>query len=297
MKENKETTACLYHYTSVDAFLGMLKDFSTENKNLKMWATNVLFLNDPSEYEYGKYICQFMLQEIEDELKVEESKQIVNLMQNNFFAMWELASSHIPTDLNDSIPYVISFSKEADSLPMWNSYGKNGNGIAIGFNKSKLVKFKKSFGQDSPNDFTLRNCLYDLSLKEFAAIKEKIKIQYEKMQEMTEKSNSHEIFAQQVEIIRLLKCQVAPFIKHIGYKYEREVRCKVYKAKQILCRAAKGMAVPYVEVEIPIDCIERIIIGPTLDAERMYFAVSTLLHSKNIDTDIKIEVSTIPYRG
>ena len=59
----------IYHFTSVDAFLGMLKDFSTENKNIKMWATSAMFLNDPSEYEYGKEVSRNLLREIEDELE------------------------------------------------------------------------------------------------------------------------------------------------------------------------------------------------------------------------------------
>lgn len=79
----------IYHFTSVDAFLGMLKDFSTENKNLKMWATSAMFLNDPSEYEYGKEVSRNLLREIEDELEIDEKERLSNHMYSgemkNFF--------------------------------------------------------------------------------------------------------------------------------------------------------------------------------------------------------------------
>ena len=289
----------IYHFTSVDALLGMLKDFSTENRNLKMWATSAMFLNDPSEYGYGKEVSRNLLREIEDELEIDKTERLSNLMYSDamkrFFAQFEKDSSSIPTAIYDSIPYVMSFSLESDSLPMWTSYGKNGNGIAIGINREALEKHLDSL--DDNKTFTIRNCHYGFDSNEWLAIKNSIKYQYELMLQTANGGDEGTVFAKQMDIIRLLNNQLSPFIKHEGYRHEQEVKCKVYKAKEIKFRESRGSLIPYVEVDIPISCIEKIIIGPTADAERMQISLEILMRSRNIGSNIKIVPSKIPYRG
>lgn len=289
----------IYHFTSVDAFLGMLKDFSTENKNLKMWATSAMFLNDPSEYEYGKEVSRNLLREIEDELEIDEKERLSNHMYSgemkNFFTQLEKDSSSRPKAVYDSIPYVISFSLESDILPMWTSYGKNGNGIAIGINREALEQHLDSLDDNQP--FTIRNCYYDCESNEWQAIKNSIKYQYELMLQIANGGDEGIVLVKQIDIIRLLNNQLSPFIKHEGYRYEREVRGKVYKAKEIKFRESRGSLIPYVEVDIPISCIEKIIIGPTADAERMRISLEILMRSRSIGGNIEIVSSEIPYRG
>ena len=289
----------IYHYTSVDALLGMLKEYSTNNKALKMWATNAIFLNDPSEYGYGKDVSRNLLREIEDELEIDESARLSNLMYSDgmrqFFTQFEKDTSSIPTAIYDSIPYVISFSLESDSLPMWTSYGKNGSGIAIGINREALEKHLKSLGDNQP--FTIRNCHYDFESNEWLEIKNSIKYQYELILQIANGGEENEVYVKQIDIIRLLNNQLSPFIKHEGYRHEQEVKCKVYKAKEIKFRESQGSLVPYVEVDIPIDCVEEIVIGPTADAERMQISLEILMRSRHIGGNIEIIQSKIPYRG
>lgn len=49
----------LYHYTTGAGLLGMLKDYDAEkNPNLTIWATHYAYMNDPTEFEFGKkYVC------------------------------------------------------------------------------------------------------------------------------------------------------------------------------------------------------------------------------------------------
>ena len=49
--------------------------------------------------------------------------------------------------------------------------------------------------------------------------------------------------------------------------------------------------------QLPIDCITKIIIGPSLDQENTNQTLTKLLWDKGFDLDlVKIEKSTIPYR-
>ena len=65
----------LYHYTSIDGLLGMLKECSKDNPYITMWATHSMFLNDPSEYKCGKDVCKRALLEVEDELEIDKIKE------------------------------------------------------------------------------------------------------------------------------------------------------------------------------------------------------------------------------
>ena len=47
---------CLYHYTTCESLFGMLQGYSEDNPNLTMWATHYAFMNDSSEYEFGKRV-------------------------------------------------------------------------------------------------------------------------------------------------------------------------------------------------------------------------------------------------
>ena len=53
---------CLYHYTTCESLFGMLQGYSEENPNFTMWATHYAFMNDSSEYEFGKRVCKEAMQ-------------------------------------------------------------------------------------------------------------------------------------------------------------------------------------------------------------------------------------------
>ena len=71
-----------YHFTNCSSLFGMLKDFSVENRHLTMWATHSSFMNDSSEYEFGKEKCKEVLRLYEDKTKVPASKSIYSYSKN-----------------------------------------------------------------------------------------------------------------------------------------------------------------------------------------------------------------------
>ena len=55
--------AVLYHYTTAAGLLGMLKKDDNNKVVLRMRATHSMYLNDPTEYQYGKMVCKRALME------------------------------------------------------------------------------------------------------------------------------------------------------------------------------------------------------------------------------------------
>jgi len=104
----------IYHYTSLDAFVSILK-------NKKLWLSGSQNLNDHQEMEWG-------LGKIRDSLKRRRTPQNDNHVND----LWKLLEAYIP-------PYVCSFSMDGgDQLSQWRAYACDGTGVAIGFNLNSL---------------------------------------------------------------------------------------------------------------------------------------------------------------
>lgn len=283
----------IYHYTNATALLGMLNGCDKDTNCIKMWATHSQFLNDPTEYEYGKIVGQKLLQEVEQKLNIAEADRLSSTMYDEsmkqYFVQCERGISCFADSLYMATPFVISFSKNCDLLPMWTSYGKNGRGIAIGFNRESL--------ENHNNHFTVKDCYYDYDGSDDTTLKNKITYWYEMMLQNINGASEGYTRVCQIELIMTINAHVAAYIKHESYKYEQEVRCKAIKSSEIKFRESNGLIIPYTELRIPIDAIEEIIIGPTQDVERMKLAIEMLLKTNGIYRDIKIKESKIPYRG
>ena len=83
-----------------------------------------------------------------DPKEVETGEQYVDMALNGFFG-----NSGECDDLRHrNAIFMTSFSENENSLPMWNMYGKNGNGVSIGFDLELLR---------SHSGGTIKRCLYD----------------------------------------------------------------------------------------------------------------------------------------
>lgn len=106
----------VYHYTSIDALFGgiIVKDKPQPGKEICLWATNCRYMNDPEELNTGIRLAHEVL-----DIPSNDSVQTIR----------EQAKKSI---------HIISFSSAIDSLPMWGMYGKNGYGLALGFDTAVL---------------------------------------------------------------------------------------------------------------------------------------------------------------
>lgn len=131
----KRGTPVLYHYTSLDGFVGILRDRA-------IWASSIRHLSDSSEFRYT-----------------------LELVEKRVLAMPKGASGSYGTFLDsyrtafagmaDGTVYVASFSSEGDLLSQWRAYGNPGGTIALGLRRTGLEEAASASG------YTLTPCLYD----------------------------------------------------------------------------------------------------------------------------------------
>ena len=284
----------IYHYTNASALLGMFKNCSKENPYITMWATHSLYLNDPTEYEYGKEVCLRLLKSVEEEYNIPQEERLSERLLDKdsgikpFLHLMDVGNSMDANSIGNGFPYIISLSKNVDTLPMWNTYAQRGNGVAIGFDEDKLKEQNKKWSN--------KPCYYEFEDKENSSVKTLILSIYNKIHQTNYQLKNMDSF-RIMDFIQHIYSEAAAYIKYKAYKEEREVRCKINIASNILFRESNGLIIPYVEVHIPFNCVKKIIIGPTNDSERMRKSLFMLVNSKGCKHGLEIEESKIPYRG
>jgi len=290
----------LYHYSTGTGLLGMLKDYTKDDPNIKLWASHYMYMNDLQEYEIGKNLCADIIEKIEAELRISEEYRVKKLLTNPIYH--GVLNNYMRTSNGQLIcPYLISLSRAYDSLHMWNMYASNGNGIAIGFNRLKLLE----------TNVHPKDCLYyeegDINI--INSIEPDIKELYleldkehplSSIQESFNSGNYQPLFSRIHYIYTLICIYIGIRIKAKAYKLEDEARITPRKneATKILFRERNGIIIPYIEYPIPFDCIENIIVGPTADFNRVRESILILLNTKGIEWDTnKIIKSNVPYRS
>lgn len=107
-----EDTATIYHYTTLDALLGIIRP-----QNIVLWATHYQYLNDKKEILLGL-----------------ESEISGGIFSQDFFKNL----------------FILSFSEINDNLMMWVNYSKWAGGCVLGFRRNLLrtnmVKCSYSIG-------------------------------------------------------------------------------------------------------------------------------------------------------
>lgn len=290
----------LYHYSTGAGLLGMLKDYTKDTPNIKLWASHYMYMNDPIEYEIGEIICTEIIDKVETELNIPGVCRVINLVNTPDYR--EALNAYKQTYIGQSIsPYLISLSKSCDSLHMWDMYASNGNGIAIVFNRLKLLE----------SNVHLKDCIYyqkdDKNV--IAKIEHDIRELYQELHQeypltseiiAATNKGDYNLLCPRIHYIYTLICLfIGIRIKAKAYAIENEVRITPLKHgnTKILFRDRKGIIIPYIEYPIPFSSIEGIIVGPTADFVRVRESILIFLNSKGIEWDInKIIKSQVPYR-
>jgi len=126
----------IYHYTSQDAFLSIV------NSKI-LWATDILYLNDSTEFIYAVQLFYDVLQEYKHHEMYDTVKYIYEGLSTNPYGI-----------LNASI-YVVSFSANGDLLSQWRAYCPVGSGFSVAFHRNTLEQIGE------PSKFRLTPCEYD----------------------------------------------------------------------------------------------------------------------------------------
>ena len=274
-----------YHFTSCEGLYGMLKGYSEDNPHLTMWATHSSFMNDSSEYEYGKEMCVKVLKQYEKQKQIPSEQSI-----------FKRGKTPLEDVLSNDAPFLISLSGNIESAAMWSMYSSNGSGIALKFDVATLQKYSLINKHETIQP---TGCIYSKTagdiLKDYSMY---VEFFYKMLSNVIYKKNENN------GLQDMFLKDFASQIKHSSFAYEDEHRIIVSgENKTLLFRVRNNIITPYIEVEIPIDSLHGIIIGPTANFEYTKKSLEVFLRSLDskstaINRIIKnIKSSEVPYRG
>jgi hypothetical protein len=312
MKRLSDVYEKLYHYTTLDGLLGILKTKS-------IWATHCRYLNDYSELGlFRDKLVSFILPYVEQ--KIGQQGRLLNHIQHDA----EVVVDELYKATGDGI-YILSFCGQHKKshindnglLSQWRAYGAGG-GFALVLNTHKLEEILKVEAERFEYSWMmLADLIYsddddrfkrELS-NDLSTITEVVKVFFDPT-----KSDDEKIEEGKKARTPFIKC-ISRY-KHCGFSEENEVRVvviptifdqeylKLAKTKGVTLKPEKekkfrdknGRLVPYIELfnstdlELPI---ERIIVGPHKEKKARADALRLMLR----DTSIEITCSDIPFVG
>jgi hypothetical protein len=139
-QSDEEPPGVLYHYTSAEGFLGILR-------SREMWSTNLLYLNDASEFSHANQVLA---------LELDTTPLKLRPNAGTFSMSIPAYSKDLRLD-----HFVSSFCEDKDLLGQWRGYGP-GAGYSVGFPSSVLGLIVTSPENNDRGACTLRKVKYDL---------------------------------------------------------------------------------------------------------------------------------------
>jgi hypothetical protein len=135
----------LYHYTTLDAFISIVK-------TQEIWASNIFYLNDIAEYHWAVDLARKLLDILIGDETDDARRQTLGKLRGH---------------LEDVRPGTITkpvfawhLSEEDDDLSQWRAYGPDG-GVAMGFRQAELHALADKQGLGFPPE--LVECVYEES--------------------------------------------------------------------------------------------------------------------------------------
>lgn len=276
----------LYHYTSGQGLFGIINSG-------ELYCSNVNFLNDPSEKSYFKDLLFITFKEIP------ECEKIYSTLFNNSFQKSVVS----PFDT-----FIASFSKNEDSLSMWNYYAK-GNGYNIGLDIDSIIE------QNKGTNLSIQKIelIYDQQ-KQLNDIKQFIlghKANCDKYEDLNERLRTEKDFNEYSKLSLEQNYLIEDFnggiyklglgFKHTAYEREQEVRL-IVSEDEIEQKTTKfkisdnGVFVEYIPIKLNLKGnIKSITIHP-LNGQLHLEGTKKFIASQYFATKIEIKVSTIPLR-
>jgi hypothetical protein len=277
----------LYHYTDLSGFVGIV-----ESK--KLWATNVSYLNDYTEYlhtiKLARSYTERALRGARDEVR------------RRFYEM--LLERLRPDDLKETdFPPIFTFclSEKRDDLSQWRGYTGGEGGISIGFSTETLLD-----RADRAN-FWLTHVTYDEDKK-----KNWIELYLEStanifLKHFTEKELNHidpSIFSSWFAYWRLYSSPLSCVFKDNQFADEKEWRLVLFDFKSPYLawrfRSKGTILCPYLEFlgsedgGPVLESIKELMVGPNKNPQLALMGVSAVMRSKRLS--VTPDYTKIPYR-
>lgn len=296
------TQRFVYHYTSFDTLMKILGDIQDEM--FTMHASSAFTMNDPREFIHGYEKMIAILPKIEEKLNINDERYKLSNYWDCYWGSSPNGWYDFHVDLMKKyalIPFVVSFSRQRDFLPLWSMYGNDGMGVAIKIDleNDSIKKWGDDKFDSLMNLIRVVDVVYnDIPSHHFVA--HRMTEEYQQyIQEVEGITGNKELEKIQYDAIFQMMLAASPYIKDGAYQYEKESRTSKLSLEYDEIKFKKGLKdsqIPYVEYPFPIECLTEIIIGPCADYESAKQCLAIKMGQKRIK-NVEISKSKVPYRN
>lgn len=253
----------IFHYTSPEGMKSIIRE---KGINIVFWASRMDCLNDKSEGKTAVNVYQQVCKELLEADEISEGIycQIKDLQPSELMlCLDEEKKECIKQNYSQ---FVVSFSKDSDSLAMWNYYCKNGKyeGFNIGVSNYQYAELVNRENLSNKTRFEIVQVIYDRQ-KQKSMISNFVK-------DILEKCESQDLPNACIWIESMLR-KWSNIFKEKYFEHEKEVRVVIdvpYEiknrrreyAQKIEYRYANGFLIPYIELNISKKDLLCIKFGP-----------------------------------
>lgn len=257
----KLSNSDIYHYTSESGFNSILFS-SNDLENITLWASRYDCLNDKSEGEIILEIYKETCKELLNDRKIDKTFYdiIVDLKLSDEVLFSFEPQQEKDSEMREYNRYIISFSTEEDSLPMWNYYSKGNyyEGFNIRFYPNEIIDTLQNYFKDKFVNVWLGPVVYDKDAQKDLT-KKLILTLFESY------DGENQEFLTDFISRRLLDLSLV--FKNEKFKHENEVRIVIDVAENendisVKYRTYKGYTIPYIEIKIHKDKVISVTLGP-----------------------------------
>ncbi len=276
----KRIPSVLYHYTSAQGLLGIIRSRS-------VWATNIRFMNDSKEYGLAL--------ELADGAISERLSAATGACDQGLYHVLRESLEHAQS----FEIYVSSFSENGDQLSQWRGYCPGGTGYALGFAAEALRG-----GTPSVTSRFLAPCVYPIEDQEALvnAVMGAL-LEFAESGHRHDPDNRDRVYREVFKLFGTLLALVAPVIKHRAFGEEAEWRlvsmASAFPPDALAFRPGRSTLVPYFEHRLIGDeqrlNIQEIIVGPTPHPRLAKHAVDECLQHQGVAQAL-VRSSRVPYR-
>jgi len=241
-----------------------------------IWATDVLYMNDASEYVYA----QSVIKDVISAYSVKHPE----------FAQYKYIFERNPLNVNLEV-YAACFCERKDLLSQWRAYANHGTGYAIEFSWQSLLRSfpVNRLGRVEYEENEQKNILKQM-------------LEYLSRDITLRQEPGEQFYSKIAAGLMNALLFVRAFLKAPAFREEHEWRIISFPKsdeREELFRASKNMVVPYCKLPLgePYNKfpITKIIIGPTLNPTAAQRSLRRFLNSVGMNT-VDIESSPIPLK-
>ena len=276
----------LYHYTSLDGLLGIVK-------YKRLWATHVAYLNDSTELDYAVRLLRSHINNVllEHE-QADDDRDCLSQLHQWLSDSW----------VQNNLLFTCSFSEAGNLLSQWRAYCPPAGGVSLGFQPDQLLASADLQG------YQLTKCVYDRELQQTLVedwLRSVLSTKNDKQQSLQQAPPSQSWYSH-FRSFEERFLNIAARMKDPAFSEEREWRLISKSSKNLLepglrFRAGKSRLIPYIEFSAPLDQNERlslrkVYVGPAQDHNLSFQSISMFLTNSGARITKGVQASGIPLR-